>query len=114
MNVSPESSAQQQEQVTWEGLKDCGKAVRLIREDADSESEGENIQPAADNDGGSKSDDLVKMVEPSNLIVIDLDESDIEEIVSNVPIHQEPPQKSVSVELKSANTQTCQQNDDDR
>lgn len=120
--------------MTWEGLKDCGKSVRLIREEADSDSEGDDIQPAAekpvspvvpeinqnasaaatDNDGGSESDDSVKMMEPSNFVVIDSDESDIEGKVSNVPVHQEPPQESVCVEFRSANTQTCQQNDAER
>lgn len=133
VSASPESSARQQEHVTWEGLKDCGKSVRLIGEEADSDSEGDDIQAAAekpvstavpeinqnasaaatDNDGGSESDDSVKVMEPSSFVVIDNDESDIEETVSNVPVHQEPPQKSVC-EFKSANTQTCQQNDAER
>ncbi len=69
---------------------------------------------APDNDGGSESDDSVEMMEPSNLVVIDIDESDKEEAVSNVPVHREPPQKSVSVDFSSACTQTSQQNDVER
>lgn len=127
----PESSA-------TEGLK----TVRLAREgaqpsDSDSEEEmGGNLckEPAAekpssifvperdqnasasalDDDGGSESDDSVEMMEPSNLVVIDIDESDNEEAISNVPVHQEPPQKSVSVEFSSAGTQTSQQNEVER
>lgn len=131
VNASPESPARQQEQVTREGLKDCVKTVRLVREEADSDSEGGNTGPAAEkpvsafvperdqnasaaatgDDGGDESDDSVEMMEPSNLMVINIDESDIEETVSNVPVHQEPPQKSVSVEFSSASTQTSQQNE---
>uniref|UniRef100_A0A8C9X285 Zinc finger protein 106-like n=1 Tax=Sander lucioperca TaxID=283035 RepID=A0A8C9X285_SANLU len=60
---------------------------------------GQNASAAAapDDDGGNESDASVKMVEPSGLVVIDIDESDNED-APNVPVHQEPPQKSVSVE----------------
>ncbi|XP_044025924.1 zinc finger protein 106 [Siniperca chuatsi] len=119
-NPSPESSARQQEQMTREGLKDCVKTGRSAREEAESDSEeetGGNLgkQPAAEKlDGGNESDDSVEMMEPSNLVVIDIDESDNEETVSNVPVHQVPPQKSVSVEFSSASTQTFQQNEVER
>ncbi|XP_054474916.1 zinc finger protein 106 [Anoplopoma fimbria] len=63
---------------------------------------------APDDDGGNESDASVEMVEPRNLVVIDIDESDNED-APNVPIHQEPPQKSVSVEFNSSSTQTFQQ-----
>ncbi|XP_051263866.1 zinc finger protein 106 [Dicentrarchus labrax] len=140
-NISPESSARQQEQVTREGLKDCLKTVRLAREEAqsvDSDSEEETGgaletpagQPVAsfvperdhsasaaaslDDDGGNESDDSVEMMEPSNLVVIDIDESDNEGTISNVHVHKEPSQKSVSVDFSSATTQTFQQNADER
>ncbi|XP_031178318.1 zinc finger protein 106 isoform X2 [Sander lucioperca] len=72
---------------------------------------GQNASAAAapDDDGGNESDASVKMVEPSGLVVIDIDESDNED-APNVPVHQEPPQKSVSVEFSSLSTQTFQQN----
>lgn len=135
-NFSPESSARQQEQVTREKLKDCVKTKRLAREEAqpvDSDSEEEMVgnirkEPAAEkpistyiperhqnasaaapgNDGGNESDDSVKMIEPSNP-VIHIVESDNEEPVLNVPVHQEPRQMSVSAETSSSSTQTIQQ-----
>ncbi|XP_032398117.1 zinc finger protein 106 isoform X2 [Etheostoma spectabile] len=71
---------------------------------------GQNASAAApDDDGGNESDASVKMVEPSGLVVIDIDESD-NEAAPNVPVHQEPPEKSVSVEFSSLSTQTSQQN----
>ncbi|XP_034756446.1 zinc finger protein 106-like isoform X2 [Etheostoma cragini] len=71
---------------------------------------GQNASAAApDDDGGNESDASVKMVEPSGLVVIDIDESD-SEAAPNVPVHQEPPEKSVSVEFSSLSTQTSQQN----
>lgn len=132
---SPESSARQQEQETREGLK--AQPVKSDSEEATGGSRGkEQVQvkdavvetsapkrdknasaAAPDSDDGNKSDDSVKMMEPSNPVVIDIDESDNEdshEIVSNVPVHPEPPQTSVSVEFSPASTQTSQQNEDDR
>lgn len=135
VSPSPESPARQLEQVTRDGLKDCVKPARLASEEADSDSEeetGGNLKPAAgkpttlptrdenvpaaapDVEGGNESDDSVKIMEPSNVVVIDDDESDNEETVSIVPVHQEPPQTSVSVEFSSASTQTFQQNDFER
>lgn len=123
VSVSPESSACQQEQVRREGLKDFVKTVILV---ADTDDEGADIRPAAEktvstvvserdhntsavvtnNSGGSESDNSVIMMEPPNWEVIDIDET-----VANVPLHQDIPQKSVSVEFSSASTQTSQQND---
>lgn len=116
-NPYPESSARQQEQVTREVSKDFVKTVSLAREETDSDSDeetGGNLckVPAPEKpDGGNESDDSVELMEPSDLVVIDIDESDNEESVSNA--HQEPPQMSVSVEFSSSSTQTFQQNDDD-
>ncbi|XP_037607356.1 zinc finger protein 106 isoform X3 [Sebastes umbrosus] len=126
-NDVPESSARQQ-------------TVTLAREEAQSvdsdseEEEGGNLcieevkekEPAAaekpvaaaavapdDDDGGNESDASVKMMEPSNLVVIDIEESDNEE-APDVPVHQEPPQKSVSVKFNSSSTQMFQKNDAER
>ncbi|XP_056260597.1 zinc finger protein 106 [Seriola aureovittata] len=139
--LSPESSARRQEQKTKEGLKDCVKTVRLAEEeaqtaDSDSEEEtGGNLRKeqgresaaeervqnssaaASAADNGNESDNSVEMIETSNLVVIDIDESDNEdspEIVSNTPVHPEPPQQSASMELTSASKLTSQQNDTDR
>lgn len=134
---SPESPARQPEQVARDGLKDCVQTTSLASKEVDSDSEeetGGNLGPAAekptstfvpdrdenasaaapDNDGGNESDNSVKLIEPSNVVVIDVDESDSEETVSNVPVHQEPPQKSASEEFSSASTQMFQQNDAER
>ncbi|XP_071323660.1 zinc finger protein 106 [Trachinotus anak] len=142
--LSPESSARRKEQETREGLKDCVKTVRLVEEavqpdESDSEEEtagnlhkepikgresaaeksvpekDQNVSAAAS--GGSESDDSVKMVDTSDRLVIDIDESDNEdspETVSNPPVHSEPPRKSAGVELSSASALTSQQSDTDR
>lgn len=122
VSVSPESSACQQEQVRREALKDFVKTVVLI---ADTDDQGADIRPVAEktvstvvperyhnmsavvtsNSGGSESDDSVIMMEPSNWDVINIDET-----VANVPLHQDIPQKSDSVEYSSASTQTSHKN----
>ncbi|XP_076612027.1 zinc finger protein 106-like isoform X2 [Chaetodon auriga] len=128
-NPSPESPARQLEQATKDGLKDYVRTEMLASEETggnlalaaekpastfDTERD-QNVSAAApDDDGGNESDESVKMMEPSNLDVIDVDESDHEEIVANVPVHQEPSQKSVSMEFSSASTQTFQQLDVER
>uniref|UniRef100_A0A7N8WSN4 Zinc finger protein 106b n=1 Tax=Mastacembelus armatus TaxID=205130 RepID=A0A7N8WSN4_9TELE len=69
-----------------------------------------NQSSAAQSDG-NESDDSVKMM-PSNLMVINIDESDNEgshETITNIPVHADPHPKPESVELSSASTQTCQQ-----
>lgn len=119
MNASPESSAQRQKQVSREGLHDCVKTVSLLREEADGDSKESVKKPvptfvcegakststaATDKVGGDRRADSVAVMQPSNVVVIVSDEPDIEEVV---PIHQEPPRKSVSVELSSP----CKQND---
>ncbi|XP_073348470.1 zinc finger protein 106 [Pagrus major] len=131
VSPSPESSVRQQEQVTRERFKDSVTTVKLARDEADSDSEEEpttekpvstlvperdqNAFAAAQKDGaGNESDDSVEMMEPYNLEIIDIDESDNEETVSNVPVQREPPQKSVSVEFNAMSTQTLQQNEDER
>ncbi|XP_070843126.1 zinc finger protein 106 [Chaetodon trifascialis] len=136
-NPSPESPARQLEQVTKDDSKDYEKTAMIASEEADGDSEEEtggnpvlaaekpastlvperdqNASAAApDDNGGNKSDNSVEMMEPSNQDVIDVDESDNEEIVANVPVHQEPPQKSASEEFSSASTQTFQQPDVER
>lgn len=69
---------------------------------------------AAPDNNGNESDGSVEMMEPSNVVVIDIDESDNEEAVSSVPVRQESPQSSVCVEFSSAGTQTSQNTDDER
>ncbi|XP_067428776.1 zinc finger protein 106 isoform X1 [Thunnus thynnus] len=91
------------------------KGKELIAENSTFVPERHKNTPAAasDNDGGNESDNSVEMMEPSDLVVIDIDESDNEgspEPGSNVPAQQEPPQKSVSVEFSSARACTSQQN----
>lgn len=137
-----ESSARQQE---GEGLKDCVK-VRSTKEQAKPakrESEDETLgnpgkeevkgKAAAgnsfperekkasavslDSDDGNESDDSVKMMEPSNPVVIDIEESDSEEAHETVPdgpVPSESPQVSVSVEFTSVSSQTSQQVEDDK
>ncbi|CAK6979215.1 zinc finger protein 106 [Scomber scombrus] len=90
-----------------------GKQLTAVKSTSAPEKDKNASAAASDDDGGNESDNSVEMVEPSNLVVIDIDESDKEdspETVSNVTVHQEPLQKSVSVEFSSANTQTLQQN----
>ncbi|XP_031717406.1 zinc finger protein 106 [Anarrhichthys ocellatus] len=118
-NSYPESSAGQQ-------------TATLVREetqssDSDSEEEmggkpastlvpqrGPNASAAApdDDDGGNESDASIEMMEPCS-VVIDIDESDSEDS-PDAPVHQEPPQKSVSVEFNSSSSQTFPQNDVER
>lgn len=115
--------------MTRERWKDSVTKVRLARDKADSDTEeemGGNLGPTTDkptlvpesepqNDSaGNESDDSVEMMEPSNLEIIDIDESDNEETVSSVPVQREPPEKSVSVEFSAVSTQTFQQNEDER
>ncbi|KAK9531416.1 hypothetical protein VZT92_010843 [Zoarces viviparus] len=119
-NSFPESSPRQQ-------------TATLVREEtqssvSDSEEEmggkpastlvpqrGPNASAAApddDDDGGNESDASVEMMEPCS-VVIDIDESDSED-APDAPVHQEPPQKSVSVEFNSSSSQTFLQNDVER
>lgn len=67
-----------------------------------------------ENDEGSESDSSVEMID-SNLEVIAIDESDVENSAETVPaVQPEEPLISTSMEVSSASTQTCQQNDPDR
>lgn len=115
--------------MTRERWKDSLTKVRLAGDEADSDSEeetGGNLGPTTEKpvstlvpeseaqNAGNESDDSVEMVEPSNLEIIDIDESDNEETVSIVPVQREPPQKSVSVEFSAVSTQTLQQKEDGR
>ncbi|XP_068432614.1 zinc finger protein 106 isoform X2 [Clinocottus analis] len=63
-----------------------------------------------DDEGENDSVASVEMMESCDRVVIDIDESDNED-VPNVPVHQELPQKSVSVEFISLSTQTTQPSD---
>lgn len=76
----------------------------------------ENASSTAPDNNRNESDASVEMM-PSNLVVIDIDESNNEdsyEAVSNAQACPEPPQESVGVQFSSTSTQTFQQNDIDR
>lgn len=87
----------------------------LCREREEVEEEP-TAQIAADDDEGSESEASVEMMEPGNLVVIDVDESgdSDSEDGPDSPAHQESPQRFVSVELNSSSTQTLQQSDVER
>nr|XP_040017090.1 zinc finger protein 106 [Gasterosteus aculeatus aculeatus] len=87
----------------------------LCREREEVEDEP-TAQIAADDDEGSESEASVEMMEPGNLVVIDVDESgdSDSEDGPDSPAHQESPQRFVSVELNSSSTQTLQQSDVER
>ncbi|KAK1888928.1 Zinc finger protein 106 [Dissostichus eleginoides] len=72
-----------------------------------------NTSVVVDNDGGNESDASLKLIETTVSVVINIDESDCEE-VQNVPVQPEPPQSSVSVEVSCSGTQTIQQNEVER
>lgn len=106
-------------------LHDCVKTVSLLGEETDGDSKGSVKKPvstfvcegtkgkstaATGKVRGDRRADSVAVMQPSDIVVIVSDELDIEETGSNVPIHRERPQKSVSVELSSA----CKQNDTKR
>ncbi|XP_026173862.1 zinc finger protein 106 isoform X2 [Mastacembelus armatus] len=142
--TSSQTSARQQEVDTNDRLEDCAKTVRVSKGEArptENDSMGQtggnlgkeqvkrkksaaeksvparakNQSSAAQSDG-NESDDSVKMM-PSNLMVINIDESDNEgshETITNIPVHADPHPKPESVELSSASTQTCQQSSDER
>ncbi|KAK5852821.1 hypothetical protein PBY51_006660 [Eleginops maclovinus] len=73
----------------------------------------QNACVVLDTDGGNESDVSVKLIEPSIPLVINIDESDTEE-VQTVPVQQEPPQSSVSVVVSSSGTQKLQQQEAER
>ncbi|XP_037541100.1 actin cytoskeleton-regulatory complex protein pan1 [Nematolebias whitei] len=119
---APESSARKQQE-TGVGLKSCGKTTKS--QPPESESVGNVNQggvkgaikiekkPSDENDDGSESDSSVEMID-SNLEVIAIDESDVENSAEADPAEQpEEPLTSVGMELSSASTQTCQQNEPD-
>lgn len=72
-----------------------------------------NTSVVIDNDGGNESDASLKLIDPPVPVVINIDESDCEE-VQNVPVQPEPPQSSVSVEVSCSGTQTIQQKEVER
>lgn len=72
-----------------------------------------NTSVVVDNDGGNESDTSLKLIESPVSVVINIDESDCEE-VQNVPVQPEPPQSSVSVEVSCSGTQTIPQNEVER
>ncbi|CAB1445148.1 unnamed protein product [Pleuronectes platessa] len=64
---------------------------------------------------GNESDDSGKMMDPSDPVVINIDESDDEDLPEEVPdVSAHPEQQVSSVELSSASTQTFQQKEVDR
>ncbi|XP_053301898.1 zinc finger protein 106 [Pleuronectes platessa] len=64
---------------------------------------------------GNESDDSGKMMDPSDPVVINIDESDDEDLPEEVPdVSANPEQQVSSVELSSASTQTFQQKEVDR
>nr|XP_046228993.1 zinc finger protein 106 isoform X2 [Scatophagus argus] len=125
-------SPAKQEQVTREVLKDCVKTVSSVKEEANTDWAGGNLRPAAekpasilvhekdqkasataiDHDREYESDDSVKVIEPSSPVVIDIDESDDEETITDVC--REAPQKSVNVEVSTASAQALRRNDVER
>ncbi|KAM3602873.1 uncharacterized protein V6R79_012348 [Siganus canaliculatus] len=122
VSVVREESAKPARSVTAEVISDSdeetgggggGGGSRLAAEKPISSSvldEAKNAPAEAPpGDGGNESDDSVKVTEPSNQEVINLDESDSEENVAQVPFSQEPPQKSVKVEFCDAGTTMVQQ-----
>ncbi|KAK5879930.1 hypothetical protein CesoFtcFv8_023006 [Champsocephalus esox] len=72
-----------------------------------------NTSVVVDNDGGNESDTSLKLIESPVSVVINIDESDCEE-VQNVPVQPEPPQSPVSVEVSCSGTQTIPQNEVER
>ncbi|KAF7662033.1 hypothetical protein LDENG_00247680, partial [Lucifuga dentata] len=86
---------------------------------------GENVStfvPRRENDistsapgaeGGNESDASMEMVESSNLVVIDIDESENEDTAEKVSneVHPEPPPRASRVESRSTSTQTFTDND---
>ncbi|XP_034554979.1 zinc finger protein 106 [Notolabrus celidotus] len=122
--TSPESSTRLLAQPAREGLKECEKTEGLVgkkEEEADAAGEkGGNVQAAEsrssaalDEDKGNESDDSVRRIEPSNIVVIDTDESEKEEAGCNLPVHKEH-QKAVSMEFSSSGRKTKRENDVDR
>ncbi|XP_047184692.1 uncharacterized protein znf106b isoform X3 [Scophthalmus maximus] len=129
--VSSELSAQQQERESREGSKGCVKTTEDVWS-VDSDSEGETAgdlgegdaadksfpdrdcdAPAAapKDDDGNRGNDSVKKMAPSNLVVIDISDTDNEdspETVSSVPVHPEP------VDFSSVSTQTFPKQEVDR
>ncbi|XP_072219027.1 zinc finger protein 106 [Leuresthes tenuis] len=139
--TSPDLSARQQEQETREGLIGSVKSEMLVKkaqsaegssveETAGNLSKGQvkGKEPAADKsvpergkkasdvgDKGNESDDSVEMVSVSDMVVIDIYESESEDSPeTNSPAQPETPQRSVSVEFSAAGTQTAQQSETER
>ena len=139
--TSPDLSARQQEQETREGLIGSVKSEMFVKkaqsaegssveETAGNLSKGQvkGKEPAADKsvpergkkasdvgDKGNESDDSVEMVSVSDMVVIDIAESESEDSSeTNSPAQPETPQRSVSVEFSAASTQTAQQSETER
>ncbi|XP_037304771.1 zinc finger protein 106 [Pungitius pungitius] len=86
---------------TWSADNDSEEEaeVNLCREREEAEEE-----PAAIDDKGSESEASVEMMEPGNVVVINIDESEDSdnEDGPDSPANQEPPQEFISVELSSS------------
>lgn len=118
-NSFPESSVWQQtaplvSEETQSSVSDSEEEMGGKPASALLPQRGPNASAAApdDDDGGNESDASVEMMEPCS-VVIDIDESDSED-APDAPVHQEPPQKSVSVEFNSSSSQTFPQNEVER
>lgn len=99
-----------------EGLTDCDKTVMSnIRPTVekpipinDTEKDENSSAPVAtEYTDGKESDASVEIVEPSNQKVINVDDSDREEL-----IEIEPPRESISRESSTAGAKTSQQNEE--
>ena len=125
-------------QESREESKDCVRTTKLPEEAAwmilsDSEEEtrgnlgrktAEKLLPeigrdaaaaARVTDDGNESDDSVKVMEPPRPVVINIDESDNEDLPEAVPDVSAPPEQQASgVESSCASTQTFQQKEVDR
>ncbi|XP_041660789.1 zinc finger protein 106 [Cheilinus undulatus] len=111
MNSASESPARLQGQVAREEFNDGKQTVNVAGEEEEEEDSDDSTSATLDDNRGNESDNSVEMMEPSDVVVIDIDESDNEE---DVPALKEPPQKSVSVEFSSAATQANKKNNVER
>lgn len=101
MKTSSESSA---------GLQGPQECEITAGSKEDLQAAGGKSAAALDEDKGNASDDSVRIVE-SDLLVIAIDDSENEEEISNVPVVEAIPQKSVSADPSSSGIKTNQLND---
>lgn len=110
------SSVPEREQLKGEGLTDCNQTVmsnirptveKPIPINVTEKDQNTSASVATEYTDGKESDASVEIVEPSNQKVINVDDSDREEL-----IEIEPPQESISRESSTAGTKTSQQNEE--